>query len=65
MNNIEFEFFLKSKLAEKGYTITKLAEELGTSTANLSQRIKRGSFDCLELYHIADLLGYSITWVKK
>ncbi|DAB09790.1 TPA: hypothetical protein CPT95_03655 [Candidatus Gastranaerophilales bacterium HUM_15] len=64
MNNIEFEYFLKGKLAENGLNISKLAEMLGTSQANVSQRIKRGSFNCIELYHIADLLGYKIEWIK-
>ncbi len=65
MNNLEFEYFLKGKLAENGLNIKKLAEKLGTSQANISQRIKRGSFNCIELYNIADLLGYKIEWVKK
>ena len=65
MNNIEFEYFFKSKLAAKGLNIKKLAEMLGTSSANISQRIKRASFDCIELYHIADLLGYEIIWKEK
>lgn len=65
MNNIEFEYFLKGKLAENGLNICKLAEMLGTTQSNISQRIKRGSFNCIELYRIADLLGYNIEWVKK
>ena len=65
MNNIEFEYFIKGKLAENGLNLTKLAKMLGTSHSNVSQRLKRGSFDCIELYHIADLLGYKIEWVKK
>lgn len=65
MNNIEFEYLFKSKLAEKGFNIKKLAEILGTSSANISQRIKRGSFNCIELYNIADVLGYEIKWVEK
>lgn len=65
MNNIEFEYLLKSKLAAKGFNIKKLAEILGTSQANISQRIKRGSFNCIELYNIADILGYEIVWKEK
>ncbi len=65
MNNIEFEYFLKGKLAENGLNISKLAEMLGTTPQNISTRIKRGSFNCIELYHIADLLGYNIKWEKK
>lgn len=65
MNNIEFGYLLKSKLAAKGLNIKKLAEMLGTSPANVSQRIKRGSFDCVELYNIAELIGYEIVWKEK
>ena len=61
----EFELLIKGKLAENGLNLTKLAEMLGTSHSNVSQRLKRGSFSSLELYHIADLLGYDIHWVKK
>lgn len=61
----EFERFIRSKLAEQGLNMSKLAEMLNTSHSNVSQRIKRGSFDCIELYNIADKLGYRIEWVKK
>jgi len=64
-NKIEFEYFLKGKLAENGLNISKLAEKLGTSQANMSQRIKKASFDYIELSKIADILGYTIEWVKK
>lgn len=65
MNNLEFERFIKGKLAENGLNIARLAEMLNTSHSNVSQRLKRGSFDSLELYHIADLLGYDILWEKR
>ena len=64
-NKIEFEYFLKGKLAENGLNITKLAEKLGTSQANVSQRIKKATFDYIEISKIADLLGYDIEWVKR
>lgn len=65
MDKIEFERFIRGKLAENGLNMAKLAEMLNTSHSNVSQRIKRASFDCVELYHIADLLGYDIEWVKR
>ncbi len=65
MNNTEFEYFIKGKLAENGLNLTKLAELLNTSHSNVSQRLKRGSFNCIELYHIADILGYDIEWIKR
>ena len=64
-NKIEFEYFLKGKLAENGLNISRLAEKLGTSQANISQHIKKASFDYIELSKIADLLGYDIEWVKR
>lgn len=64
-NKLEFEYFLKGKLAENGLNISKLAEMLQTSQQNISQRIKKASFDYIEISKIADLLGYSIEWVKK
>lgn len=38
---------------------------MGTSQQNISQRIKKASFDILELSKIADFLGYDIEWVKR
>ena len=64
-SKIEFEYFIKGKLAENGYNVSKLAEVLGTTQQNVSQRLKRASFDYVELSHIADILGYDIEWVKR
>lgn len=64
-NKIEFEYFIKGKLAENGLNISKLAEMLGTSQANLSKKIKIGSLNYVDLNHIADLLGYDIEWIKR
>lgn len=64
-NKIEFEYFLKGKLAENCLNISKLAESLGTSQQNVSQRIKKATFDYIELSKIADLLGYDIEWIKR
>ena len=64
-NRIEFEYFIKSKLAENGLNISKLAEMLGTSHANLSKKIKIASLNYIDLNHIADLLGYDIQWIKR
>lgn len=64
-NKIEFEYFLKGKLAENGLNISKLAEMLNTSHQNVAQRLKRCGFDYVEISHIADLLGYDIEWKKR
>ena len=55
-NKIEFEYFIKGKLAENG---------LNTSHQNVAQRLKRCGFDYVEISHIADLLGYDIEWKKR
>ncbi len=65
MNKVELEFLIKSKLAEQGLNITKLAERLDVTPQNISKRLKMGTFDYLEVCDIADLLGYKITWEKK
>lgn len=64
-SKIEFEYFIKGKLAENGLNISKLAEMLNTSHQNVAQRLKRCGFDYVEISHIADLLGYDIEWKKR
>lgn len=64
-SKLEFEYFLKGKLAENGLNMQKLADMLGTSFQNVSQRLKRCGFDYVEITHIADLLGYDIEWKKR
>lgn len=64
-SKIEFEYFLKGKLAENGLNISKLAEMLNTSHQNVAQRLKRCGFDYVEISHIADMLGYDIEWEKR
>ena len=64
-NKLEFEYFIKGKLAENGLTLAKLANMLDTSQQNISQRLKRCGFDYVEISYIADLLNYDIVWVKR
>lgn len=61
----EFELFIKGKLAENGLNVSKLAELLNTSPQNATQRLKRATFDYIEICHIADILNYDIVWVKR
>lgn len=56
---------LKSKLAEKGITLTELARQLNTQPQNLSNKLSRGSLSYDEVQNIADILGYSIKWIEK
>ena len=37
---MKFEFLFKGKLAENGLTLSKFAEDIGTSPQNLTQRVK-------------------------
>ena len=46
-------------LAYKGMSQAALAREIGTSPANLNQRMKRGSFTAEEMEKIADALEAS------
>lgn len=64
-NKIEFEYFIKGKLAESGLNISRLAEMLNSSPQNIAQRLKRCGFDYVEICRIADLLNYDIEWIKR
>lgn len=64
-NKIEFEYFIKGKLAESGLNMSKLAIMFKTSPQNIAQRLKRAGFDYIEISKIADLLGYDIEWIKR
>ena len=44
-------------LAYRGMSQAALAREIGTSPANLNQRMKRGSFTAEEMEQIAAVLG--------
>jgi len=64
-NKIEFEYFIKGKLAESGLNLSKLAIMINSSPQNVAQRLKRCGFDYIEICRIADLLGYDIEWIKR
>ncbi len=66
----ELKRLVKSMIAAKGYTMETLAEEINKkyftreSKANLSNKLKRGSLRYIDMQRIADVLGYSITFLK-
>ena len=62
---MKFEFLLKGKLAENGLSMSKFAEQLGTSPQNLTQRIKRSAISYDEAVEYAEKLGYRIEWIKE
>lgn len=55
---------VKALLAESGYTLERLANELNEKyyakecRANLSGKLARGSLRHIEMLHILDVLGY-------
>lgn len=70
MNAKELELKLKSTLAGCGYTLTALVKELNkngnsTTVQNVSNKLKRGSLNYLEVEEMLQAIGYDIEWVKK
>lgn len=63
--------YLKSLLAFKGLTLTKLAEMLTRKTGkkytikSFSHRLGRETITVKELFIIAELIGYEIKFIEK
>ena len=51
---------IKAILDEKHITKTELAERIGITKQNMSNKIKRDNFSALELVEIADALGVQL-----
>ena len=51
---------IKTILDEKHITKTELAERIGITKQNMSNKIKRDNFSALELVEIADALGVQL-----
>ena len=70
MNAKELELQLKSVLAGTGHTLTSLVKELNskgnsTTVQNVSNKLKRGSLNYLEVEEMLQAIGYDIEWVKR
>lgn len=70
MNAKELELKLKATLAGSGHSLTSLVKELkeqgiSTTVQNVSNKIKRGSLNYLEVNEILNAIGYEIEWLKK
>lgn len=70
MDAKELELKLKSTLAGTGHTLTSLVNELkeqgvSTTVQNVSNKIKRGSLNYLEVNEMLNAIGYEIQWIKK
>lgn len=71
MTNIRNE--VKSKLAESGYSLTYVVEQMNknrdeehkTTTQNISNKLSRGTIKYSEIKEIADIIGYKIKWIKE
>lgn len=69
-NSSKIEIKLKSVLALKGHTLTSLVTKLKekqilTSVQNISNKLKRGSINYLEMVDILDSIGYDIEWQER
>lgn len=70
MNAKDLELKLKATLAGSGYTLTALVKELNekgnsTTVQNVSNKLKRGSLNYLEVVEILEAIGYDIEWIKR
>ena len=63
---LKLKRLIKSKMAEKGYTLETLASALkenygaSESKANLSNKLQRGSLRYIEFERIMNVMGYKI-----
>lgn len=57
---------LKGKVAERGYSIRKLARELGRSADYVSQRMRNsGEFKVSEAIKLCEMLGIELSEMHK
>ena len=70
MDAKDLEKQLKKTLLEEDHTLTSLVTALNekgktTTIQNISNKLKRGSLNYLEVVEILDAINYKIEWVKK
>lgn len=70
MNAKDLELKLKATLAGTGHSLTSLVNELkeqgiSTTVQNVSNKIKRGSLNYLEVNDMLNAIGYDIEWIKR
>lgn len=70
MNAKELELKLKGILASEGYTLTALVKQLNekgntTTIQNISNKLKRGSLNYLEVIEILEAVNYKVEWFKN
>ena len=65
MDSKEFHRQLKILFALADVTATSAAQKAGMTPQNLNNKISRGSLRAIELYNMADALGYDIVFKKR
>ena len=65
MDNKEFHRQLKILFALADVTAACAAQKADMTPQNLNNKISRGSLRAIELYNIADALGYDIVFKKR
>ena len=53
---------IKALLKDRGLTQSELAEALGTTRQNLSNKLNRDNFTAKDLFAIGEILGFSLTF---
>lgn len=56
---------IKSIAAKEAMTLTDVAEKLGTTINNLSQKLRNKTIKFEEVREIASLLGYDVEFIKR
>lgn len=56
---------IRGYIRMRGKSVTKLAEEIGTSSQALNRKLSNESIKYKDAAEIAEHLGYEIIWVDK
>lgn len=62
---MEIKNELKGLIYTAGFTLSDVADALGTSAPNLSQKITRGTLKYSDFKKILEIIGYDISFIKK
>lgn len=56
---------IKSMIIASGYSMAYVAEKLGMSRQNFSNKLSNETIKYSEILRIAEIIGYIISWEKK
>ena len=62
---MEIKNELKGLIYTAGFTLSDVAEALGTGTPNLSQKITRGTLKYSDFKKILEVIGYEVQFKKR